>query len=220
MSGPGIQTGNSSTRASSAIVAVGGPSCSGKSTLVQALESHWTPVHAVVLPIDAYYQDLAHLPVEKRMHCNFDSPESIDWTLLAQHLTAITAGEAIERPVYDYTIHARAKETVRLKSRSIVIVEGLLALWPNFLRRQAALRVYVDLPIEQCLARRIIRDRAERGRSEAQVREQFERFVRPMAERYVLPTRASADQVLPGDGSLKHAVERVAGLLDQTLAAT
>jgi uridine kinase len=187
---------------------------------VQALESHWTPVNAVVLPIDAYYRGLAHLPVEERMQCNFDSPESIEWALLKRDLAALTAGEAIERPVYDYTAHARTKETIRLKSRPLVIVEGLFALWPDFLRRQAAARVYVDLPMEQCLARRIARDSAERGRSEAQVREQFERFVRPMAEQHVLPTRASADLVLPGDGSLKHAVERVANLLDQTLAAT
>lgn len=201
-------------RASVAVVAIGGPSCSGKSTLVEALRAFWGPKNTAVLPIDAYYRDQAHLPMEERMKCNFDAPEAIDWALLTDQLAELIAGNAIERPIYDYTTHTRAKERIRLEPRPIVMVEGLFALWPDALRRLAAARVYVELPAERCLARRIVRDRVERGRSEAQVREQFERFVRPMAERYVLPTRACADLVVPGDGPLERSVERVAHLVD------
>lgn len=213
-------TGIRSTRASVAVVAIGGPSCSGKSTLVEALRACWGPEYTAVLPIDAYYRDHAHLPMEERMKCNFDAPETIDWALLTDQLAEIIAGNAIERPVYDYTTHTRAKERIRLEPRPILILEGLFALWPDALRRLAAARVYVDLPAERCLARRIVRDRAERGRSEAQVREQFERFVRPMAKQYVLPTRACADLVVPGDGPVERSVKRVAMLLDTALAAS
>ena len=91
-------TGIRSMRGSVAVVAIGGPSCSGKSTLVEALRACWGPEYTAVLPIDAYYRDHAHLPMEERMKCNFDAPETIDWALLTDQLAEIIAGTPLSGP--------------------------------------------------------------------------------------------------------------------------
>jgi uridine kinase len=198
-----------------AMIAIAGPSCSGKSTLLHALEAYWGPHNVATLPLDAYYRDLSPLPFEKRVTCNFDSPDAIDWPLLTTHLQQLGAGRAIERPVYDYATHTRTNSHVVLQPRRILIIEGIFSLWSEDIRKLAATRVYIDLPLEDCLARRIARDGRERARTEAQVREQFTRFVRPMAEQFVIPTREFANVVVRGDEPVKDSVERIAGFFEK-----
>ena len=202
-----------SMRGPAMIIALWGPSCSGKSILVSALEAHWGSDRVSMLPIGTYYRDHSHLPMEERVKCNFDAPDAIDWSLLAAHLARIVAGTAIKRPSYYFATHARTREVVSLESRPILIVEGIFALWFEGIRSLATVGVYVDLSSEDCLRRRIVRDRVERGRSEPQIREQFERFVQPMAERYVFPTKAFADLVVQGDDPVQQSVRRVVAFL-------
>ena len=70
-------------------------------------------------------------------------------------------------------------------------------------------KVFVDLGEEICLARRIERDMRERGRTSESVLDQFATTVRPMAQRYVHPTRQYADVVLAGDGEIGGGIELV-----------
>ena len=200
------------------MLAIAGPSCSGKSTLVHALEAHWGTQNVTTLPIDAYYRDHSHLPFEKRLTCNFDSPDTIDWPLLTTHLQQLREGHAIDRPVYDYATHTRTGNHIVLQPRPVLIVEGIFALWSEDIRKLAAIRVYIDFPAGDCLVRRIARDGRERARTEAQVREQFTRFVQPMAEQFVIPTRSFADVVVRGDAPLKNSVQRIVTLLDKRQA--
>jgi uridine kinase len=65
------------------------------------------------------------------------------------------------------------------------------------------LKIYVDLEDEVCFDRRLARDVMERGRSEESVRRQYDNTVRPMAERYIWPTRRHADVVVRGDAVLE-----------------
>lgn len=191
------------------IIAIAGPSCSGKSTLVGALESHWGLNKVASFPLDAYYRDQSELPMSERVHCNFDAPDAIDWSLLRAHLADVKTGKTVKRPVYDFATHTRTARHVLLESRPILIVEGIFALWSKAIRDLAAVRVYMELPPEESLARRILRDGAKRGRTGAQVREQFARFVQPMAERFVIPTRRFADVVVRGDHPVEESAQRV-----------
>lgn len=218
MNNHGSKTPVRSIQSSTTIIAVAGPSCSGKSTLVHGLEASWGPHNVAMLPLDAYYRDLSPLPFEKRVACNFDHPDAIDWPLLTTHLENLGTGHAIERPVYDYATHTRTSKHVVLEPRPMLIVEGIFALWSEKIRELAAVRVYIDLPAQDCLARRIARDRRERGRTEADVREQFTRFVHPMAERFVIPTKGFADVVVSGNAPVKDSVRRIVTLLEKRQA--
>jgi len=154
---------------------------------------------ACVVPLDAYYRDLSSMPLDERARCNFDEPGAFDWPLLEAHLEALAQGTGVNMPVYDFAVHTRRAETVRVEPRRFVIVEGLLALWPEKVRALSALRVYVDLAEAACLDRRERRDTSERGRSLESVRAQFMETVAPMAERHVIPTKDYAELILNGD---------------------
>ena len=177
------------------LIAIGGCSCSGKTTLAEYLA---TELGAQILPIDAYHADLSHIALEGRARTNFDRPEAIDFERLLANLRRLASGEAIERPVYDFTTHTRTGRREPVPTTHFVILDGLLALhWPE-IREMCGTKVYVDLDESQCLARRLERDVRERGRTPDSVRRQFEDTVLPMARRYVIPTKQYADIVVSG----------------------
>lgn len=197
------------------LIGLAGPSCAGKSEIAQRLAA---VLDAPVLLLDSYYHDLAHLPPEERRLANFDLPEALDVDLLTGHLQGLSQGKEIEAPVYDFTRHVRTKKIRRVPVVAFVIVEGLFALYWESIRDLLNLRIFVDAPDEVCLQRRIDRDVRERGRSPEAVVEQFRTTVRPMAERYLLPTKRFADLVLDGTLPLEQSLAAVLGHLGMPLS--
>jgi uridine kinase len=188
------------------IVAIAGPSCAGKTELARRLARS---LSATILPMDAYYRDLAFLPLESRGKFNFDIPNSLDHTLLREHLTALAAGNPIQRPVYDFTVHTRSSIWETVTPGPFLILEGLFALHWDDLRPLMSTKVYVDAPDDVCLARRQVRDVLERGRTAESVYKQYVEVVRPMAELYVRPTRRFADLVVSGQAPLAQSTAEV-----------
>jgi uridine kinase len=191
------------------IIGIAGPSCSGKTLLAARLAETLGTQHTLVLPLDNYYRDLSHLPLEDRARANFDVPDALDYELFLSHLSALTRGETIHVPVYDFATHSRTGGATIVRPERYIIVEGLLALhWPT-VRGLFDLRVYVAAPDTVCLARRAARDVAERGRTPESVADQYARTVRPMAERFVLPSQQFADIIVSGDGPIEEAIAAV-----------
>ena len=198
------------------LIAIAGPSGSGKSALAGRLAS---TLDAPILSLDSYYRDAAHLPFAERVRINFDDPGSLEHELLAQQLAALIEGDEIAVPVYDFAGYVREARTERLRASRFVLVEGLFALYWDDVRRLAPTKVFVDAADEICLARRMERDIRERGRTVESVIEQYAGTVRPMAELYVRPTRAFADVVVSGyeplDLSLQMVLAHIAGGLPE-----
>ena len=88
----------------------------------------------VVLQQDNYYRDYPELSFAERVKVNFDHPDSMDTPLLAENVRQLRAGQAIERPTYDYAKFERMKETVRIEPRAAIIVEGILIFENKALR--------------------------------------------------------------------------------------
>jgi uridine kinase len=147
--------------------------------------------------------------VESRCKFNFDIPDSLDHNLFREHITALAAGQQVQRPVYDFTVHTRSSMCELVNPGAFLIVEGLFALYWDDLRTLLATKVYVDAPDDVCLARRQARDVLERGRTAESVHKQYFEIVRPMAELYVHPTRRFADLVVSGEVPLAQSSAQV-----------
>ena len=181
------------------IIGIAGPSCSGKSEIARQILKRFSSMDPVILNLDAYYHDLSPLDPGKRETRNFDIPGALDHELLRAQLLALRGGSAIERPVYDFATHTRSPQTERIVPGRTVIVEGLFALYWETIRDLFHLRVFVALHDHISLSRRIDRDTKERGRSRESVLSQYTETVRPMNERYILPTKTFADIVVNGE---------------------
>jgi uridine kinase len=166
----------------------------------------------VLIDIDSYYRSLDGMPPADRERVNFDHPDMIDFPLLISQLRRLLAGQAIEKPVYDFAAHTRKNGTEQVEPGAIIVVEGILALAHPELRHLFDLKVFVDVPEDVRLARRLNRDLTERGRTAESVLAQYEATVRPMHREFVEPGKAFADLVLH-DGTT--ASQRGAVLLDR-----
>lgn len=179
------------------VIGVAGGSGSGKSTLVDAIVAQ-APVPCATLPFDNYYRDLAHLSLEARERINFDHPNSLDVEQFADDLAALKSGRSVATPVYDFAAHTRSADVVLLEPRPIVLVDGILLFVFPEICELLDLAVFVDVSDEVRTSRRVGRDVAERGRSEAYALAQIERTVRPMYGEFVHPSMDNADLFIDG----------------------
>lgn len=182
------------------VIGVAGGSGSGKTTVVREIIRNVGKQHVTVLHHDSYYRDVKHLPLEERIKINYDHPDSLETSLLIQHLHQLTGGHAVEVPCYDFTEHLRAPETERMEPRKVIIVDGLLILWDRELRSLMDIKVFVDTDADLRFIRRLSRDIHDRGRSADSVIEQYMRTVRPMHLEFVEPSKRYADIIIPEGG--------------------
>lgn len=182
----------------SIVAAVLGASGSGKSHLVSSIISTDMRVSATVLCVDDYYRDLAHLSFADRDTINFDHPDAIEFERLIDDLALLKSGKEIQRPVYDFTQHTRSGVTQAVVPADVILLEGVLAMADPATRALVDYTIFVDTSLELCLARRIRRDAAQRGRSEASVRDFWETRALPMFAQFVAPWRPKADLVIDG----------------------
>ena len=146
---------------------------------------------------DSYYRARDDLSLEQRHHLNYDHPDAIEHSLLARHLTELRSGRTVPIPQYDYAVHNRKAETVPLAPVPVLVLEGILVLYDPRIRELLDLKIYVEAPLGECLARRLHRDLEQRQRSQASILRQFRRTVRPMFFQYIKPTRWYADLIVP-----------------------
>jgi uridine kinase len=192
------------------IIAIGGPSCAGKTELSRYLASM---LGAPILPIDAYYINLDQLTIQERSHFNFDEPTALDHYLLRQHIESLAAGQGINRPTYDFTTHTRAAATEHIEPTEFIVLEGLFALYWDNIRPFLGTKVFVNAPDGVCLSRRSYRDVRERGRTPESVIEQYDKTVRPMAQLHVLPTARWADVIVSGEQPLEQSAAIIMKLI-------
>jgi uridine kinase len=186
-------------------ILIAGGSGSGKSTLADGLAARLPG--ATLLPIDAYYRDLSHLPFEKRIETDFDDPAAIEVELLVGQLEALRRGERIRRPVYNFARHTRVERKRAVLAAGPILVEGLHALhWPE-LRAAADVSFYLRAPEAVRRERRVARDVSERGRDEREARRQFAESVVRAHARLVEPAAAFADVVLDARRASEELVE-------------
>jgi uridine kinase len=189
------------------VLGIAGCSGSGKTTLAAELARTLDGIH---FHLDNYYRDLGHMPFPERIRQNFDDPEIIESPLLAAHVATLARGEAIDRPLYDFSTHTRVVgRTERVAATRFLIVEGLFALHYPALLPLYSLRIYVETPDEICFERRMRRDIDERGRTPESVRLQYEATVRPSSATFVRPSAIHADLTLEGTDALDWKIERV-----------
>lgn len=204
---------------STVVLGIAGGTGSGKTTVARAIVERVGRDRVAFLDHDSYYRDLGHLPPEDRRQINFDHPSAYETELLVEHVRALQAGITVDKPVYSYKESVRLEETVRVESRPLVVVEGILVLESVPLRTLMDVKIFVDTDDDVRLMRRLRRDIRERGRSLDHVLGQYEATVRPMHLTFVTPTRRHADVVIPRGGRNRVAIEMVADGLRRRLAA-
>lgn len=211
------------------VVAIAGPSSSGKTTFIRRLKVQLEvngimPVH---VSLDDYYVDRERTPIDTTGELDFESVDAIDLPLLRSHIERLVAGERVRLARYDFAAGKSFRDggaEIALGPTNVLLVEGLHALNPLVgvsLPTNTAFRMFVHpatalpldrlsavLPEDVRLLRRIVRDRHGRGYT---ARDTIARWpsVRRGEERHVFPFAAQADFVFDTSLIYEVAVLRV-----------
>lgn len=188
-------------------IGITGGSGSGKTTIVNKIFSEVPEKSIAIIEQDAYYKDQSHLSYEDRCKTNYDHPFAFDTDLLIEHIELLKNGHAIEKPLYDYEIHNRKKETMLIEPKEIIIIEGLLVFYDERIRNLLDIKIFVDTDADLRLIRRIVRDINERARTVDSVIAQYINTVRPAHEQFIEPTKKYADIIVTEGGNNLVAVD-------------
>ena len=198
------------------VIGIAGGTGSGKTTLMNNLIAEFSDV-VTVLSHDNYYKRHDELTYEQRCLLNYDEPAALETDLMARHLDILRHGGTIDCPVYDFTIHNRSDETIRITPEKVIIVEGILIFENRELRDLMDIKVFVDTDADIRLCRRIRRDVTRRGRTLESVLEQYQNTVKPMHEMYVEPSKKFADIIVPEGGKNLVALDMIMGRIRRHL---
>lgn len=189
------------------VIGIAGGSCSGKTSVTHAIYDVFRGHSVVVIEQDYYYKDQSHLTFEERLETNYDHPLAFDNDLLIEHINTLLDRQAIDKPVYDYVQHTRAKEVIHVEPVDVIILEGILVLEDARLRELMDIKLFVDTDSDLRIIRRIMRDIKERGRTTDSVIEQYLAAVRPMHNLFIEPTKRYADIIIPEGGENEVAID-------------
>lgn len=181
------------------VIGIAGGSCSGKTTLSGRVFELAGEGKCTLLRQDDYYIDVSILSPKSSSGGalpNFDAPNAIEFSLLAQHLAALKNGKPAEVPSYDFTTHTRNGYTTSVKPKPLIVIEGMLILHEAEIRALLDHSVFIECAEELRLNRRLTRDVTERGRSRQSVLDQFETTVEPSHKSYVEPSKKYASRII------------------------
>ena len=199
------------------IIGIAGGTGSGKSTVARKVAEALPESSVAFLEMDAYYRDFRHLTLQQLHHVNWDHPDAFDVELLTTHLEALTRGEAVDMPVYEFATHSRSTRTKRIEPADVVVIDGILLLSDPNVRALCDVKVFVDADPDIRLIRRIRRDTAVRGRTLESVLDQYLTTVQPMHLQFVEPSKRYADVIVTRGGSNTVAIEMIVAKIQRRL---
>ena len=202
----------------SILVGVAGGTGSGKTSFAYKVRERLQAGRCVTIAQDAYYKDGSTLSPEERAAINYDHPDAFDTSLLIQDLRDLKAGRPVPQLTYDHASYARRVLPDPLTPRPLILLEGILILAEEPLRRLMDIKLFIDTDSDVRILRRLRRDLTERGRSFESVEKQYLGSVRPMHLEFVEPSKRYADLIVPEGAENQVALDLVAARVADMLA--
>eukprot|EP01098_Paradermamoeba_levis_P011251 TRINITY_DN4813_c0_g5_i2.p1 TRINITY_DN4813_c0_g5~~TRINITY_DN4813_c0_g5_i2.p1 ORF type:complete len:278 (-),score=85.54 TRINITY_DN4813_c0_g5_i2:340-1053(-) len=191
------------------IIGVAGGSAGGKTTVCTKISEKLGNKRVVILSQDSFYRVLSQ-EERKNVECfDFDHPEAFDWPLIWECFRALRSGSPFMVPIYDFCSHSRKEENISVYGADVIIFEGIHVFHSSELRQMLDVKIFVDEDPDTRLMRRIVRDVQQRGRDLNGILSQYERFVKPAFENWILPTKKYADVIVPRGGTNHVAVNLI-----------
>lgn len=167
------------------LIAIAGPSSSGKTTFARrlGLELKLNGIKTLTISVDNYFVERENTPLDEEGNYNFETIKAIDTELLNDHLVKLLNGEEIEAPTFNFhTGHKEYKgNKMKLEKDQVLIMEGIHCLNDELtylIPKKQKYKIYISAltvlnidyynrisTTDTRLIRRIVRDNAFRGYS-------------------------------------------------------
>ncbi len=199
------------------VIGLTGVSGSGKTAFLHKLVEEFPATKICLVSQDHYYHPRDEQVADENGVINFDTPEAIDDAALVRDVKLLREGNKVEKEEYTFNNPKKKPKKLLFSPAPLVIIEGIFVLHYPRLQPLIDLKVFIDTKSHLALKRRIIRDQVERGYDLEDVLYRFENHVMPSYEKYVRPSKAEADVVIPNHRHFNRALEVFKGFLHYRL---
>ncbi len=209
------------------LILITGPSSSGKTTFCKRLSVQLLAcgLRPLSFSTDDYFVNRVDTPKLPNGDYDFDNIETVEYSLLEDHLIRLMKGERVEVPEYNFVTGKREWNGKKLKltNDSVLIIEGIHALNPlltNKIDDSAKFKIYISaltsislddhnwIPVrDNRLLRRIIRD-YNKGAYTAQETISQWKNVCAAEDKWIFPFQESADAMFNSALNIEFAVLR------------
>ena len=209
------------------IVLITGPSSSGKTTFCKRLSIQLLAcgLRPLSFSTDDYFVNRVDTPKLPNGDYDFDNIETVEYSLLEDHLLRLIKGERVEIPEYNFVTGQREWNGKRLKlaSDTVLIIEGIHALNPLLTQKiddAMKYKIYISaltsislddhnwIPVsDNRLLRRIIRDYNKGAFTARQTIAQWKN-VCEAEDRWIFPFQETADAMFNSALNIEFAVLR------------
>lgn len=202
------------------ILGLAGGSCSGKASISNIIAQKINTPSVAVLHEKGYYKNKNEEPTLELKEQNFDHPSVFNNKLLLNQIKALITGKSVHEPYYSFRTHQQlTRHLVVKKPSKVIIIEGLLVLYDERLRKLMNIKAFVDADADIRVIRRLRRDIKTQHRTLDESLNHYVKTVRPMYQQFVAPTKRYADIIIPESWRNKVAINllitRINGLLEE-----
>jgi uridine kinase len=201
----------------SVLVGIAGGTGSGKTSLATRIRERVGEGRCLLLAQDSYYKDGSTLSPAAQAAINYDHPDAFDTPLLVDDLRDLKAGRPVPFLTYDHATYSRRVLPDPLTPKPVVLLEGILILAEEPLRRLMDIKLFIDTDADVRILRRLQRDIVDRGRTFDSVTRQYLGSVRPMHLEFVEPSKRYADLIIPEGAQNEVALEAVVARIQAIL---
>lgn len=209
------------------IVLITGPSSSGKTTFCKRLSIQLLAcgLRPMSFSTDDYFVNRIDTPKLPNGDYDFDNIETVEYSLLEDHLQRLMKGERVEIPEYNFVTGKREwnGKKLKLSNDTVLIIEGIHALNPLLTKEiddSLKYKIYISaltsvslddhnwIPVrDNRLLRRIIRDYNKGAYTAQQTISQWKNVCRA-EDQWIFPFQESADVMFNSALNIEFAVLR------------
>jgi uridine kinase len=164
--------------------------------LLKSIRNHFSEDEVCIISQDNYYKPEHFQARDENGVINFDLPEGIDEARFLEDIARLTTGKSIEMEEYMFNQPGVKGDIITLKPAPVVVVEGIFIFHFPEISKIIDLKIYLDSPEELKLARRLARDKKERGLEDDIIHYQWHNHAVPSFNTYLLPHKEGADLVI------------------------
>lgn len=199
------------------VIGLAGGSCSGKNSISKIIAKRINTSSVTILHEKGYYKNASQEPTLEEKAKNFDHPSVFNNTLLLNQLKMLIHGHDVKEPYYSFKIHRQLKKSVLKHPSKVIIVEGILVLYDERLRKLMNLKAFVDADADIMVIRRLKRDIKQQHRTATESLNHYLKVVRPMFLQFVEPTKSYADIIIPESWKNQVAIDLIVTRINSIL---
>lgn len=177
------------------IVGLCGMSGSGKTHLLASAKAAFGN-NISVLSFDNYYKPITFQQKDENGFENFDLPGGVDADRLVNDLATLKSGRSIQLKAYHFNTPGAPDVYIQVDPAPLMIIEGIFVFYFKAIYEQIDYRIFLEVPDDITLNRRLKRDKEERGLDENMILYQWHAHALPGFREFVLPFKPSADLLL------------------------